>query len=107
MKPPPPAPTCTGCPVERTLDIVDNRWTSLILRELLAGPQRFNQLKHNLPGISPKTLTQRLKELEGQHILTRTLYPEVPPKVEYTLTPKGYALGPIFSAMRDWADEWV
>lgn len=95
------------CAVERTLDIVGNRWTSLVLRELLAGTQRFNQLKHSLHGISPKTLTERLKELEYHGLLTRTLYPEVPPRVEYTLTPKGYALGPIFGAMRDWGEQWT
>lgn len=95
------------CAVERTLDIVGNRWTSLILRELLAGTRRFNQLKHNLSGISPKTLSLRLKELEERGLLTRTIYPVVPPKVEYTLTPKGYALGPIFEAMRHWGEQWM
>lgn len=95
------------CAVERTLDIIGNRWTSLILRELLQGSRRFNQLKHDLRGISPKTLTLRLRQLEEQGLLTRTTYPEVPPRVEYRLTPKGEAIGPIFAAMLEWGQRWT
>lgn len=97
----------SDCGVERTLDIIANRWTSLILRELLQGNRRFNQLKNNLPGISPKTLTLRLRELEEQGLLTRTAYPQVPPRVEYRLTAKGEAIRPIFAAMLEWGQRWT
>lgn len=95
------------CAVERTLDIIGNRWTSLIVRELLMGTKRFNELRKNLPGISPKTLSERLTALEVEGILTRTLYPEVPPRVEYRLTEKGRSLAPIFEAMREWGSRWT
>lgn len=95
------------CAVERALEVLSNRWTSLILRELLSGTRRWGDLKAALTGISPKTLAERLRTLEAQGILTRTVYPEVPPRVEYSLTPKGKALGPIFEAMREWGARWV
>lgn len=95
------------CAVERTLDLIGNRWTSLIVRELLTGTKRFSELKKSLEHISPKTLTERLKDLEEHGLLTRTVYPEVPPRVEYTLTEKGRALGPIFEAMREWGSRWA
>lgn len=95
------------CAVERTLDIIGNRWTSLIVRELLWGPRRFNELCKNLQGISPKTLSQRLVALEEKGILTRIHYPEIPPRVEYRLTEKGRSLAPIFEAMRDWGRRWT
>ncbi|MER3443722.1 MAG: transcriptional regulator [Meiothermus sp.] len=95
------------CAVERTLDLIGNRWTSLIVRELLMGTKRFNEIKKNLEHISPKTLTERLRELEEQGLITRTVYPEVPPRVEYALTEKGRALGPIFEAMREWGSRWT
>lgn len=95
------------CAVERTLDIIGNRWTSLIVRELLMGTKRFNELRKNLQGISPKTLSERLTALEEEGILTRTLYPEVPPRVEYRLTEKGRSLAPIFEAMREWGSQWT
>lgn len=95
------------CAVERTLDVLSNRWTSLIVRELLRGTQRFNQLKQRLPGISPKTLTERLKALEEQGIVVRTLYAQVPPKVEYHLSPKGQDLADIFAAMGRWGERWT
>ncbi|MER3481936.1 MAG: transcriptional regulator [Meiothermus sp.] len=95
------------CAVERTLEVLSNRWTSLILRELLPGTRRWSELKSVLVGISPKTLAERLRILEEQGILTRTVYPEVPPRVEYTLTDKGKSLGPIFEAMREWGSRWA
>lgn len=94
------------CAVERTLEVLSNRWTSLILRELLSGTRRWGELKNVLVGISPKTLAERLRILEEQEILVRTVYPEVPPRVEYTLTDKGRSLGPIFEAMREWGQRW-
>ena len=93
--------------MERTLDIIGNRWTSLIVRELLMGTKRFSELRRNLQGISPKTLSERLAALEDEGILTRTLYPEVPPRVEYRLTEKGRSLAPIFEAMREWGSQWT
>jgi len=93
--------------VERTLEIIGNRWTSLIVRELLMGARRLGELRRNLQGISPKTLSERLRELEDRGLLTRTLYPEVPPRVEYRLTEKGRSLAPILEAMREWGSRWT
>ncbi|MDL2345235.1 helix-turn-helix domain-containing protein [Deinococcus sp. MIMF12] len=90
------------CGVERTMDVLGGRWTTLIVRELLGGKRRFSELRRALQGISPKTLTARLRDLEGREVLTRTVYAEVPPRVEYTLTPRGEALGEIIAAMARW-----
>lgn len=90
------------CAVERTLDIIGAKWTTLILRELLGGTKRFGELKSALTGISPKTLADRLRTLEAQGIVTREVFPEVPPRVEYTLTERGRSLGDIIAAMAKW-----
>lgn len=90
------------CAVERTLDVIGAKWTTLVLRELLVGTRRFGQLKSALSGISPKTLADRLRTLEAQGIVTRTVYAEVPPRVEYTLTARGRSLGAIIEAMALW-----
>ena len=92
----------TDCPVERALEVIGGKWTMLILRELYFGTRRFGELRVALTGISPKTLTERLRILEQQGIVARKIYPEVPPRVEYSLTGRGRTLGPIIDAMREW-----
>ncbi|MGL4610911.1 MAG: winged helix-turn-helix transcriptional regulator [Trueperaceae bacterium] len=94
------------CTVERTLSVIGNKWTTLILRDLLHGTKRFGELRNNLTGISPKTLTDRLRYLEEQGVLTRKIYPEIPPKVEYALTKKGRALGNIINEMAKWGETY-
>jgi len=91
------------CPIARTLDIVGERWTWLILRDLLLeGPRKFQDLQLSLRGISPTTLSARLKTLEDQGIVERHIYEKYPPRAEYTLTDKGRELGPVLKALRDW-----
>ncbi|MBI2850324.1 MAG: helix-turn-helix transcriptional regulator [Chloroflexi bacterium] len=94
------------CPVEKTLEVLSSKWTILILRDLLTGTKRFGQLRQSLNGVSPRTLSQRLKELEAQGIVRRVIYPEVPPRVEYSLTEKGKSLSPILEQMRDWGSQF-
>ena len=90
------------CPVARTLDIVGERWTMLILRDLLrAPPQKFQDLEHSL-GINPNTLSARLKRLEEHGIIERRFYEQHPPRAEYALTDKGRQLGPVLRALLDW-----
>ena len=90
------------CPVETTLALISNRWKVLILRDLFTGTKRFGELKKSLTGISQKVLTANLKDMEASGLLIRKAYPEVPPRVEYTLTEMGESLKPILSAMFDW-----
>lgn len=90
------------CPIERAVAVLEGRWTLLILRELFGGTHRFGQLRKSLVGISPKTLTERLRFLEDQGVVTRTIYPEIPPRVEYCLTDHGRSSLPIMEALRDW-----
>lgn len=92
------------CTVERTLEVIGNKWTTLILRDLLQDTKRFGELRNSLTGISPKTLTNRLRYLEEQGVLTRKIYPEIPPRVEYSLTKKGKALGKIINEMSKWGE---
>ena len=96
-----------GCPVARTAQIISNKWTPLIIRDLAAGERRFSELQKSLPGISPKTLSERLKYLETERILRRRCYAEVPPRVEYALTEKGRALLPVIASMRDYGLAWL
>ncbi|MCM3273544.1 winged helix-turn-helix transcriptional regulator [Paenibacillus elgii] len=89
------------CPIARTLDVIGTKWTFLIIRDLLIeGTMRFSDLLKSMDGISPKTLSLRLKELEDHGMLERTVYPEVPPRVEYTLTEKGRRLEGIFIELK-------
>lgn len=89
------------CPIAKTLDVIGTKWTFLIIRDLLIeGTMRFSDLQKSMDGISPKTLSLRLKELEVQGIVERTVYPEVPPRVEYTLTEKGKCLEHIFIELK-------
>jgi DNA-binding HxlR family transcriptional regulator len=94
----------TGCGIERALDVLDGKWTTLVLRELLSGPKRFGELRTALGKPSPKTLTDRLRLLEHQGILTRTVYAEVPPRVVYELTERGQSLRSVLIAMLEWGD---
>ena len=94
------------CPVETTLTLISDRWKVLILRDLFTGTKRFGELKKSLSGISQKVLTANLRDMEQNGLLTRKAYPEVPPRVEYTLTETGESLKPILSAMFDWGMDY-
>ena len=91
-----------ACPVATTVQLIGSKWKLLILRNLLARPWRFNELKKNLEGISQKVLTDSLRSLEEDGIVTRTVYPQVPPRVEYSLSELGDSMRPIISAMEQW-----
>ena len=92
-----------NCPVARTLDIIGERWTTLILRDLLTqGPRKFQDFQQSLPGMSPNTLSMRLKSLEMHGIIARRFYEEHPPRAEYVLTDKGRTLGPVLRAHLEW-----
>jgi DNA-binding HxlR family transcriptional regulator len=93
------------CPAQEALQLITGRWKILIIRELFAGIQRFNQLQKTLTGITHKVLTQQLRELEADGIVHREVYPEVPPRVEYSLTPLGESLKPIIMQMHHWKIE--
>jgi len=95
------------CPVLRTADIISGKWTLLILRDLAEGINRFSALERSLAGISPKTLSERLKGLEKAGIITRKSYAEVPPRVEYSLTDMGRDLIPLIDHMRDYGSRWL
>ena len=95
------------CPVCRTADIVCAKWTMLVIRDLADGRTRFCQLERSLAGISPRTLSLRLRALEEEGIVARQTYPEVPPRVEYALTDKGRALLPLIDVMRDYGTRWL
>ena len=97
----------SDCPVERTLRIIGGKWTLLVLRDLFTGTKRFGELLTSLEGVSPKTLSDRLKELEAEGIITKTVFAEVPPRAEYTLTDKGHSLWEILEAIRRWGDHWA
>lgn len=90
------------CPVATTVQIIGSKWKLLIMRNLLARPWRFNELKKDLEGISQKVLTDSLRSMEADGIVTRTVYAEVPPRVEYALSPLGKSMRPIIMAMRQW-----
>jgi len=95
------------CAVAATSDLIGSKWTSLIVHDLSEGPRRFTQLEHACPGISPRTLSERLHMLEQQGIVLRHSYPESPPRVEYQLTDKGEALLPIIEEMRSFGHSWL
>lgn len=94
------AKTYTNCPVEYTASIISNKWKVLILRDLLTGTKRYNELLRSVVGISAKVLTQNLRDLEKDGIVERKVYPVVPPKVEYFLTPKGLELKVVLDQMK-------
>lgn len=91
-----------ACPVETTLVLISDRWKVLIIRDLLDGTKRFGELKRSVGSISQKVLTANLRSMEASGLLTRKVYPEVPPRVEYTLTETGYSLKPVLDAMMAW-----
>ena len=95
-----------ACPVETTLTLISDKWKVLILRDLMPGARRFGELKKSLGGVSQKVLTAQLREMEGSGLLTRTVYPEVPPHVEYTLTELVRSLKPVLDAMQAWGEEY-
>src|SRR5215213_6489938 len=100
-------PVDSSCPVCRTADIVCGKWTLLLVRELAEGRSRFCELERSLVGISPRTLSLRLRALEEEGIVERQTYPAVPPRVEYALTPKGLALIPIIDGLRAYGETWL
>lgn len=95
-----------ACPVATTVALIGSKWKLLIMRDLLARPWRFNELKKDLEGISQKVLTDSLRSMEADGIITRTVYPEVPPRVEYSLTELGKSLKPILDSMRAWGEAY-
>ncbi len=94
--------TFTDCPVEYTASLLGNKWKPLILRELLTGTKRYNELTRNVAGISAKVMTENLRELEEDGVILRKVYPEVPPRVEYSLSEKGRDLEGIINAMKEY-----
>jgi DNA-binding HxlR family transcriptional regulator len=94
------------CPVETTLMVIGDKWKVLILRELLGGTKRFGELKKAIPAISQKVLTQQLRSMQEDDLITRKVYAEVPPKVEYTLTETGKSLNIIMQAMILWGEQY-
>ena len=95
-----------ACPVETTLLIIGDKWKVLILRDLMDGTKRFGELKKSIGCVSQKVLTAQLRDMEAKGLLTRKVYAEVPPRVEYTLTETGYSLNPVLDAMRQWGEEY-
>lgn len=95
------------CPIHYVLSYIGNKWAILILRELFQGNRRTNEFLAALPGISTKTLTARLRELEHHGLVTRTVFPEVPPRVEYALTAKGREIQPIMTALSQVGQQWM
>jgi DNA-binding HxlR family transcriptional regulator len=100
-------PADPTCPVCQTADIICGKWTLLIVRDLAEGRSRFCELERSLRGISPRTLSIRLRALEEEGVVERQTFPEVPPRVEYALTEKGRALAPIIEDMRTWGTKWL
>ena len=96
--------TLPACPVETTLILISDKWKVLIIRDLLTGTKRFGELKKSIGSVSQKVLTSQLRQMEESSLLTRKVYPEVPPRVEYTLTELGYSLKPVLDAMWSWGE---
>ena len=101
-----PAKTLPACPVETTLTLISDKWKVLILRDLLPGTKRFGELKKSIGHVTQKVLTAQLRQMEESGLLTRKVYAEVPPRVEYTLTDLGYSLKPILDAMWVWGEQY-
>lgn len=95
-----------ACPVATTVSLIGSKWKLLIIRNLLARPWRFNELKKDMDGISQKVLTDSLHSLENDGLITRTVYPEVPPRVEYALSELGLSMKPIIASMEAWGTEY-
>lgn len=101
-KTPPPADACPHCPAEATIEVLGGRWKAHVVWLLLQGTHRFGELRRSLPGVSQKVLTQQLRELEAHGVLSRKVFAEVPPKVEYSMTDRGRSLKPVIDAMCKW-----
>lgn len=95
-----------ACPVETTLTLIENKWKVLILRDLLPGTKRFGELKKSIGSVSQKVLTAQLRDMANSGLVNRKVYPEVPPRVEYSLTELGQSLKPILDAMQNWGEEY-
>ncbi len=95
-----------GCPIETTLDVLGGKWKGMVLHRLLHGTLRFNELRRLLPHVTQRMLTRQLRELERDGIIRRKVYAEVPPKVEYSLTPFGLSLKPILLMMENWGQQY-
>ena len=95
-----------ACPVETTLMLIGDKWKVLILRDLMDGTKRFGELKKSIGTVSQKVLTAQLRDMEEKRLLTRKVYAEVPPRVEYTLTETGYSLKPVLDAMVVWGTDY-
>ena len=102
-----PVHEATSCAVAACAEIVGAKWTALLVHDLSEGPRRFSELEHSCCGISPRTLSERLRALEHEGIVVRRSYPESPPRVEYELTDKGQALLPIIDQMRKFGHDWL
>ena len=100
------APNLPACPVETTLTLISDKWKVLILRDLLTGTKRFGELRKSIGTVSQKVLTSQLRQMEESGLLTRKVYAEVPPRVEYTLTELGYSLKPIMDSMWAWGENY-
>lgn len=98
--------TLPVCPVEMTLSLIGDKWKVLILRDLLPGTKRFGELKKSIGTVSQKVLTAQLRDMEEKGLVSRKVYAEVPPRVEYTLTDTGYSLKPVLDAMALWGEEY-
>ncbi len=96
-----------GCPVEATLTFLDGKWKGVILFHLLGGTLRFNELRRKAPSVTQRMLTKQLRELEDAGLISRTVHPVVPPRVDYALTPVGRSLEPVIAALHDWGREHV
>jgi DNA-binding HxlR family transcriptional regulator len=101
-----PVHEATSCAVAACAEIIGAKWTALLVHDLSEGPRRFSELERSCVGISPRTLSERLRALEDEGIVERRSYPESPPRVEYELTDKGQALLPIIDAMREFGHDW-
>ncbi len=95
-----------ACPVSTTVQLIGSKWKILIMRNLLVRPWRFNELKKSLGGISQKVLTESLRSMEADGIVKRTVYPEVPPRVEYSLSELGETMRPIIESLKQWGEDY-
>lgn len=102
-------PGCDGknCPIEVSIEVIGGMWKTLIIRELMGGTRRYSEIHRALAPVTHKMLAQQLRDLEGDGVLLRKVYPQVPPKVEYSLSPLGRELAPLMDAMKDWGERVV
>ena len=106
-KPPRDYDCANGCPVEATLDLIDGKWKGVILYHLQDGPVRFNALRRGLPGITQRMLTKQLRELEQGGLILRQVFAEVPPRVEYRLSPLGETMQPVIETLKSWGETYL